>query len=187
METSKTSLAARLPDEGLRHAQERLRFHKRYLPDTEVLTHTGKPARFYTDLVRDRKVVIGVMYTSCQNYCTPVTRNLLEAQQHLGELARSTEFILLSLTPLEDRPADLRRYMERHGLGAGWTLVTGSPTAVEEVAVSLGLMSRDPADRDLRAHASSVKIGDEARVRWGHAAALARPRSIARMIRFELA
>lgn len=174
-------------EEALRHAQERLRFRQRHLPDVQLLDHEGRAVRFYRDVVRDRRVVIGVMYSSCQNLCLPVTRNLVEAQKLLGPAAQGLNFVMISLTPLEDRPADLKRYMRTHGLERGWTLLTGMPPPVEEVTMALGLRSRDPGELDLTSHATKLRIGDEPQVRWGHAQALVGGRSLARMIRFELA
>ncbi|MGY0195691.1 SCO family protein [Leptothrix sp. BB-4] len=170
----------------------RERVRQRRLPNVPLLTHDGRTVRFYDDLVRDRQVVINVMYTSCSNICGPATRKLVEARHHLGSRTRDLHFISLTLTPLTDTPVELAAYRRAHGIDGreghdgAWTFVTGSVANVEKVAKALGLMSDDPND-DLLSHSGAAVVGDERRVQWGHANTLTSARGIARMIRFELA
>ncbi|MDP4301457.1 SCO family protein [Leptothrix discophora] len=166
----------------------RERVRQRRLPNVPLLTHEGRVVRFYDDIVRDRQVVINVMYTSCSNICGPATRKLVEARHHLGSRTRDLHFVSLTLTPLTDTPAELAAYRRAHGIDGrdgDWTFLTGSVANVERVAKALGLMSQDPAD-DLLSHSGAAVVGDERRVQWGHANTLTSGRGIARMIRFEL-
>ncbi|MEY2655864.1 MAG: hypothetical protein RLZZ524_2892 [Pseudomonadota bacterium] len=166
----------------------RERVRRRHLPNVPLLTHDGRVVRFYDDIVRDRQVVINVMYTGCSNICSPATRKLIEARHHLGERTRELHFVSLTLTPLTDTPAELAAYRRAHGIDGrdgDWTFLTGSPAHVERLARALGLMSDDPAD-DLLSHSGAAVVGDERRVQWGHANTLTSGRGIARMIRFEL-
>jgi protein SCO1/2 len=172
---------ARAPQQDPR---ERLR--QRRLPNVPLIDQDGRTRMFYDDLVRDRKVVINVMYTVCSNICTPATRNLMEARERLGAQARDLQFVSISLTPLTDTPAELRAYKAAHGIDASWTFLTGSVANVDRVTRALGLSSDNAAD-DLLSHSGSAVIGDEPRVSWGHANLLTTGRGIARMIRFELA
>jgi len=46
----------------------------------------GKPVRFYENLVKDRKVVINFMYTTCADGTCPITTaNLVQVQKLLGD------------------------------------------------------------------------------------------------------
>ncbi|RZS52322.1 SCO family protein [Sphaerotilus mobilis] len=171
-----------------RDEDPRERVRRRRLPNVPLLTHEGRVVRFYDDIVRDRQVVINVMYTSCSNICSPATRKLVEARHHLGPRTRDMHFVSLTLTPLTDTPAELAAYRRAHGIDGrdgDWTFLTGKPAHVEQVARALGLMSDDPAD-DLLSHSGAAVVGDERRVQWGHANTLTSGRGIARMIRFEL-
>jgi protein SCO1/2 len=163
----------------------RERVRQRRLPNVPLVDQDGRTRMFYDDVVRNRKVVINVMYTVCSNICTPATRNLLEARERLGEQARDLHFVSISLTPLTDTPAELRAYKAMHGIDASWTFLTGSVANVDRVTQALGLSSANPAD-DLLSHSGSAVVGDERQVRWGHANLLTSGRGIARMIRFEL-
>ncbi len=163
--------------------RERLR--RKRLHNLPLLNQDGRTVQFYDDVVKDRKVVISVMYSGCSNICTPATRNLMEARERLGDFGRDIHFVSITLTPLTDTPAELRAYKKAHGIGADWTFLTGRPAHVEQVTRGLGLLSDNPAD-DLLSHSGSAVIADERQVRWGHASTLVPGRAIARMIRFEL-
>jgi protein SCO1/2 len=159
----------------------------RRFPNVPLLTHEGKVVRFYDDVLKDRKVVFNVMYTVCSNICTPVTQNILQAQQLLGDFARDIHFFSLSLTPLEDDPAALRAYMKEQHIEKNWTFLTGKPENVELARRGLGFARNRPQeDADLSNHSGMLRIGNEPLASWGHASALTGGRAIARMIRFEL-
>ncbi len=159
----------------------------RRFPNVPLLTHEGRQVRFYDDVLKNQKVVFNVMYTVCQNICTPVTQNILEAKLLLGDFARDIHFYSLSLTPLDDDPAALRAYMKAQHIGRGWTFLTGKPADVELARRGLGFARNQPEqDADLSSHSGMLRIGNEPMASWGHASALTSGRAIARMIRFEL-
>ncbi len=171
------------PVQGPREQMRQKRF-----PNVALLTHTGKEVRFYDDVLKDQKVVINFMYTVCSGICSPVTQNILEAQRLLGDFARDINFYSISLTPEQDDPAALREYMQTQRVGKRWTFLTGKPENVELVRRGLGFSQGSPADdADLSNHSGMLRIGNERMVSWGHASAVTSGKSIARMIRFELA
>lgn len=160
---------------------------RRHFPNVSLVTHEGRAVRFYDDVIKDRKVVISFFYTSCSNLCTPATRHLVEAREMLGSLKDQVSFYSISLTPLDDDPPALRKYMASFGIDQGWTFLTGRPRDIDQLRTGLGFGGDDPKDvADLDNHSGMVRIGDEARLRWGHASVLTSGRAIARMIRFEL-
>lgn len=167
------------------NARELMRVRR--FPNVPLLTHEGKEVRFYDDVLKNRKVVFNMMYTVCSNICTPVTQNILQAQQLLGDFAKDIHFYSLSLTPLDDDPAALRAYMKAQHIEKGWTFLTGKPSNVELARQGLGFARNQPEqDADLSNHSGMLRIGNEPMVSWGHASALTSGRAIARMIRFEL-
>jgi protein SCO1 len=166
--------------------REQLRQNR--FPNVPLVTHTGKEVRFYDDLLKDKKVVINFMYTVCTDICTPVTQNILQAQRLLGDFAKDIHFYSISLTPLHDDPAALRTYMKAFQIGRGWTFLTGKPENVELVRQGLGFAQREAKDdADITNHAGMLRIGNEPMASWGHASAITTGKSVARMIRFELA
>jgi protein SCO1 len=159
---------------------------QRLMPNVPLLDHNGKVVRFYDDIMKDRKVIMNVMYTVCNNICPPATRNLMETRERLGPLARELRFVSLSLTPLSDPPEALRTFMRQYGIDGDWTFLTGLPQNVEPVLRAQGFVSQEDGD-DLLSHAGMARLSDERQLRWTHLNALLEPRSIARMIRFALA
>jgi protein SCO1 len=176
----RTALRARTPSEMSREW-----WLQRRAPNVQLLDHNGRSLRFYDDVLKGRKVLLNVMYTVCSNICSPATRNLLEARTLLGGAAKDLHFVSMSLTPLNDTPQALREYKKLHGLDERWTFLTGKPEQVEKVQRALGFLS-DNEPGDLLGHSALAMLCDERQLRWSHVNTLLGPRSIARMIRFEL-
>jgi protein SCO1 len=135
--------------------------------------------------MKGRKVLINVMYSVCSNVCPPATRNLIEARRLLGDAAKDVHFVSMTLTPLADTPEALRSYKKLHGIGANWTVLTGTLDNVETAQRALGFIGVDDTD-DLLSHSAMAKLCDERNLRWSHVNTMLSARSIARMIRFEL-
>ena len=172
---------------AIREQNPREQLREKRFPNVPLLTHTGKEVSFYDDLLKDKKVVINFMYTVCTNICSPVTQNILQAQQLLGDFANDIHFYSISLTPLQDDPEALRAYMKAFQVGKGWTFLTGKPDNVERVRQGLGFAQKDAKqDADITNHAGMLRIGNERIGSWGHASAMTTGKSVARMIRFEL-
>ncbi|MBA3623378.1 MAG: SCO family protein [Methylibium sp.] len=154
-------------------------------PDVTLLTHEGKPVRFYSDLLQGRVVLANMMYTQCSNICPPMTANLKRVHQALGERAgRDVHMYSISLLPEFDRPADLKAYVALHRIGPGWTFLTGAKDDIERVRFSLGFYDVDPlVDADRSQHTGMVRIGNEPLDRWCMTPALLEPEQICESIR----
>ena len=161
------------------------RLRQRRSPNVALLDHNGRSVRFYDDVMKGRKVLLNVMYSVCSNVCTPATRNLIEARRLLGNEADSLQFVSMTLTPLSDTPEALRAYKKLHGIPADWTFLTGTLDNVEKAQRALGFISNDDTD-GLLSHSAMARLCDERHLRWSHVNTMLSPRSIARMIRFEL-
>ncbi|WP_379722427.1 SCO family protein [Massilia jejuensis] len=156
----------------------------RGVPNVALLTHEGRHVRFQDDLVRDRLVVVNMMYANCTNLCPPGTANLLRVQELLGpRVGRDVFMYSLTLQPAIDKPLDLRRYMAKFGVKPGWTFLTGEPDHVELLRLRLGFYSLDAlADSDLKQHTGMLRIGHAGRDRWSMVPALAAPDQIVNSI-----
>jgi len=141
---------------------------RRHLPDVALITHQGKSVRFYDDLVKDKKVVINLVYTRCQGICVPVTANLVRVQKLLGgRVGRDIFFYSITLKPEEDTPEALERYAALHGVGPGWLFLTGKPEDIENLRTKLGFWYADPAeDADKSNHVGMIRMGNEPYLRW---------------------
>ena len=151
-----------------------------HFPNVLLQTHEGHDVHFYTDLVKGRLVVLNMMYANCAAICPPNTANLLRVQEALGSRIGHDVFMYsLTLQPAIDKPADLRRYMDKYGIGDGWTFLTGQPRDVELLRLHLGFYTADPvSDADLKQHTGMVRLGHDARDRWSMIPAQATTRQI---------
>ena len=185
---AKQSLAVQMAGKQYQASQSpRDVLRQKQFPDVPLVTHEGKEVMFYDDLLKDKKVAINMMYTSCNGICGPSTRNIIEARELLGDFGKDIHFYSISLTPLHDDPAALRSYMKRFGITSEWTFLTGKPENVELVRRGLGFASSfGNEDEDISSHAGMLRIGNEPMASWGHASTMINGRAAARMIRFEL-
>src|SRR5204863_6715661 len=101
---------------------------RRHLPNVELITQDNKKVHFYTDLVKDKRVVIQFMFARCKDICPIITHNLVEVQRLLkGRVGSDIFFYSITLSPEEDSPRDLKEFAKKHGVGPGWTFLTGKP------------------------------------------------------------
>lgn len=155
------------------------------LPNVVLETHTGRKVRFYDDLLRDKLVVINMMYAGCTNTCPPTTHNLLRVQQMLGDrVGRDIFMYSITLKPEQDSARELAAYARSHAVQPGWLFLTGAPEAIEQLRYALGFYDPDPkVDQEEGRHVGMVRIGNDPLRRWGMAPSLADPRQIVSMIR----
>jgi protein SCO1/2 len=155
-------------------------------PNVVLRTQDDRPVRFYDDLIRDRIVVINMMYARCEGICPVMTTNLVRVQRLLApRVGRDIFMYSITLKPEEDTPARLRAYAGMHRIGPGWTFLTGKPADVELVRRRMGFVDSDPAvDRDKAQHLGLLRIGNDAIGSWSACAAQAAPRQIVRVIRW---
>ena len=81
---------------------------RRFFPNVVLTTHEGKKVRFYDDLLKDKIVVLSLMYANCQGVCPRITANLLKARKLLSAEARAqVHFYSITIKPEEDTPEKL--------------------------------------------------------------------------------
>jgi protein SCO1 len=164
--------------------EPRERIRRKYFPDVELQTHRGESVRFYQDLVKDKSVVFSFMYATCEGICVPTTANLRRVHKLLAaRMGKDLHFYSFTLRPEVDTVAVLQRYAAEQKVGAGWSLLTGTPDDLERLRRSLGFTDPDPVrDADRTNHAGVLKYGNEPKMYWGGCPALIKPELIAENI-----
>ncbi len=160
---------------------------RRYFPNIELTTSAGKKVRFYDDLLKDKIVVLNLMYASCDGICPVTTSNLKRVRKILrSEIHHDVHFYSLSLKPEEDTPAALAEYARMHGVkDPHWLFLTGKPDEVDLLRHKLGFADPNPrVDRDKARHSGMLRYGDEARCVWGSCQGSGEPEWIAQEIGF---
>ena len=148
------------------------------IPDVPVLDQDGKAVRFYSDLVKDRVVVMNFVFTTCTTICPPLGANFAKLRRLLGERAgRDVRLISVSVDPARDTPERLKAWAQKFGAGPGWTLVTGERAEITRLLKALGVYTAGVAD-----HSPLVLLGNDARHRWTRAYGLAPPATLLRLI-----
>jgi protein SCO1 len=153
-------------------------------PNFVLESHDGKKLRFYDDMLKNKIVVIGMMYTSCTGICPGNITNLLQVQELLGNRVGKDIFMYsLTLQPEFDRPDALNAYAKQRDIKPGWSLMTGKPPEIEQLRRRLGFIDTDPAaDANLANHTGVVRIGNVARDRWMMMPVMSPVKMIARSI-----
>ena len=95
---------------------------------------------------RGQPVILAMFFASCEYACPVLVSDIqrLRAQLPAADAAR-TRVVLVTLDTERDTPAALRAFRGRSGLDANWTLLRGEDTAVQELAMLLGVKFRREA------------------------------------------
>lgn len=131
-------------------------------------THHGKPVRFYDDLVKDRAVMINLMYTDCPKICPGNSLRLARLHDLLEHwMGREINILSLSIDPVVDTPERLKAYWEAFGAKPGWTFLTGDFDEIDRLRRQLGVYDLDPViDADKTQHSGVLTIGNDRTDRW---------------------
>jgi protein SCO1/2 len=166
------------------NVDSRERIRNLYFPNIVLTTHEGKEARFYDDLIKDKIVVINMMYANCEGVCPMITRNLARVQKLLGgRVGRDIFIYSITLKPETDTRQVLEEYAHMHGAGPGWLFLTGKPEDIETLRRKLGFVDPDPeVDRDKSQHIGNVRFGNEPLQLWGACPGMFRPEAIVKSI-----
>jgi protein SCO1/2 len=146
------------------------------LLDLELTNQEGKKAKFRSDVIGDRIVVLDNIYTSCTTICPILTTIMVNVQSRIGERAgKEVSLVSLSVDPVTDTPARLRTYARRHK--ASWNLWTGPKPAMDQVLKGLGIYTPDYID-----HPSSILVGDGRTGEWTRFYGFASPEQILKRV-----
>jgi len=97
------------------------------IPDLIVSDQDGKELKFYTDLVKNKKVIVNFIFTSCKGICPTTGSHTAKLQTALGKrLGTDVFMITITTDPETDSPERLKAWSKRYNPAPGWTLVTGS-------------------------------------------------------------
>jgi len=160
---------------------------RRCFPDVLLTTHEGRQVRFYEDLLKDKIVVLNLMYANCQGVCPVITANLARVQKILVEQGKRNVFLYsLTVKPEEDTPEKLKAYAELHNVGPGWQFLTGKPADIELLRGKLGFVDIKPEvdENDRARHSGMVRFGNEPHAWWATCQGQANPEWIAREISY---
>jgi len=144
------------------------------IPDLVLRDHEGRKVRFYSDLIKDKIVVLTFFYTHCSYTCSLQGRTLSKLQSLLGErLGKSVFLISVSTDPENDNPAQLRTWGKHFDIHTGWTLVTGERVEMNKLLIQF---TGNEAGRTM--HLPITFIGNDQKGIWTSAIAAHSPEDL---------
>ncbi len=151
--------------------------HK-YFTDIPLIDQDGKELRLYSDLIKDKVVIINSMFTSCNSVCPPMTLNLQRIQDWLGDrLGKDVVILSLSVDPTVDSPQVLKAFAQKYKAKSGWHFLTGKKENIELALRKFGqyVQSRDD-------HYTLMLIGNDRTNLWKKALGMARPDALIEIV-----
>src|SRR4026208_1949813 len=151
---------------------------EKYFSDVELINQDSQKMRFYSDVLKDKVVVINTFFTTCTGVCPPMNRSLERVQEALGDrLGKDAFLISMSVDPETDTPARLKEYSRRFHARPGWIFLTGKKENVDWALYKLGqyVETKD-------GHTNTIIIGNEPKGLWKKAFGLAKADEIIKMV-----
>ena len=151
---------------------------EKYFSDVELINQDGQKMRFYSDLLKDKVVVINTFFTTCTGVCPPINRNLEKVQEALGDrLGKDAFLISLSVDPETDTPSRLKEYSRRFHARPGWIFLTGKKENVDWALYKLGQYVEAK-----EGHTNIIIIGNEPKGLWKKAFGLAKADELMKIV-----
>jgi protein SCO1/2 len=133
------------------------------IPDLTLVDQYGKNVRLYSELIKDKVVVMTFFFTSCDFICPSQGYALSQLQNALGNrLGTDVLLISISTDPETDTPGALKRWGARFGAKPGWTLLTGRESEMRKLIKTFTGNSTGGRDE----HAAELVIGNDKRRQW---------------------
>src|SRR6476660_1118447 len=151
---------------------------EKYFSDVELINQDGQKMRFYSDVLKDKVVVINTFFTTCTGVCPPINRSLERVQEALGDrLGKDAFLISMSVDPETDTPSRLKEYSRRFHARPGWIFLTGKKENVDWALYKLGQYVETKDN-----HTNIIIIGNEPKGLWKKAFGLAKADELIKMV-----
>lgn len=151
---------------------------EKYFSDVELINQDGQKMRFYSDVLKNKVVIINSFFTSCSSVCPPMNRNLEKVQEALGDRLGKVAFLVsITVDPETDTPPRLKEYGRRFHARNGWIFLTGKKENVDWALYKLGQYVETKGD-----HTTIIIIGNEPKGLWKKAYGLANPDELVKIV-----
>jgi protein SCO1 len=100
---------------------------------------------------RGKVVVVTFIFTMCTATCPVLTPMMSFVQDQLGsDFGAKIAFVSITVDPERDTPEVLKEYAQAFGANlAGWSFLTGAPTAIQEVTHRYGVYASKSKNGDV--------------------------------------
>lgn len=149
----------------------------KYFPNMIVMTHEGRKAWFYDDLIKGKIVGLNFMSVRSEDQFA-VTQNMAKVQDLLGDkLGRDVFMLSITTDPEHDTAEVLEAFAKKHDAKDGWLFVTGKVPDMQALYHKLGAHDHGPAGGH-----HIWRYGNEPYARWASSHAMAKPHQLAQRL-----
>jgi protein SCO1/2 len=164
---------------ALAHGQQIDAGAKVALLDLEVRDQHDTPMHFQRDVLGDKIVAVNFIFTSCTTVCPAQSLIFAKLQTLVGKrLGKDMELVSVSIDPLTDSPARLKRYAEKQGAKPGWRWITGGKPNIDRIVAGFDALAGDFAD-----HPAVIFVGDPRSGQWTRFNGFPQPQRLAQRMR----
>jgi len=117
-------------------------------PDFTLIDQDGKP--FSLRDARGHVAVVTFIFTSCSSTCPLLTAKLVSIQRDLGSDAHDVIFTAITVDPLHDDPATLKKYANAFSADtSSFFFLTGSFEQIDDVSHRYAVFRKAAPDGDV--------------------------------------
>jgi cytochrome oxidase Cu insertion factor (SCO1/SenC/PrrC family) len=96
-----------------------------FFSDRRLVTQEGRDVAFYSDVLKDRVVLVNLVFTHCEDACPTQSVKVAAVQALVGASEPTLRFVSISVDPERDTPDALAQYAANFRAGPNWTFLTG--------------------------------------------------------------
>ncbi|HEX8130500.1 MAG TPA: SCO family protein [Pyrinomonadaceae bacterium] len=151
---------------------------QKYFTDVELINQNGDRMRLYSDVLKNRVVVVNAFFATCQGSCLPMNRNLEKLQEAFKErMGKDLYIVSISVDPTVDTPQALKEYAKKLNAVPGRLFLTGKKENVDWALYKLGQYVEQREQ-----HTNIFIIGNERTGLWKKAFGLAKPEELVKVL-----
>lgn len=153
---------------------------RKFFTDLEVIDQNGKKLRFYSDVLKDRVVLISFIFTNCEFACPMQAQKLKQTRAAMVPAIKDEVwYVSLSVDPDRDTPEAMKKFAERQGVDESrWIFLTGDKQNLETIIRKLGQYTPD-----VEAHTTLMLAGNTMTRHWTRVMPMLTPPDIAQKMR----
>ena len=153
---------------------------RKYFTDLEVIDQNGKKLRFYSDVLKDRVVLISFIFTNCEYACPMQAQKLKQTRAMMVPAIKDEVwYVSLSVDPDRDTPEAMKKFAKRQGVDESrWIFLTGDKQNLETIIRKLGQYTPD-----VEAHTTLMLAGNDRTRHWTRVMPMLTPPDIAQKMR----
>ena len=151
-----------------------------FFTGTEVIDQNGNKLRFYSDVLKDRVVLISFLFTNCEYACPMQAQKLNQARAMMVPAIKDKVwFVSLSVDPERDTPAAWKEFAKNQAVDESrWIFLTGDKPKIQGLIRKLGQFTED-----IDAHTTLMLAGNTITRHWTRVLPMVPPEGIAQQMR----